>query len=282
MGTPPMSSRKKLLSWIVGGVAAAATVVCGALYYLVLVADIDLERLSPPRRWVGACIAEKWVVKMETIPEHERNTIAIGELEDELSWYELEFARKVLGIEPGLLGFAGPYHGAERPLDLVRVDRDGEQLFPRDALKDFERIRDQMQADIGKVITMKSGYRSPGKQAYLFFYSLADAETGSGFSLAETARRIALPGYSEHASSTTPALDFSVAGEDELLAAKGGAAPSYARRAAFIEATAEYEWLRKNAHRFNFYLSYPRDNELGVDFEPWHWRWERPGSADAP
>lgn len=277
-----MSFKKKLFSWIAGAAAAALLVVLGALCYLTLFAEIEYEHLNLPRRWVAASIAKKWAAKMETIPKDEQDTIEMSTLEDELNWYEKGFVRKVFGIEPEELGFEGPHHGEEEPQNLVRVDEDGEQLFPRDALADFDKMMDQMRTDIGKELTMKSGYRSPGKQAYLFFYHLADTETGSGFSLYDNARRIAMPGYSEHGSSTTPAFDFSLEGEDELLGRQSGAAMSDEERAAFIEGTEEYRWMRMNAQRFNYYLSYPRGNELGVDFEPWHWHWEKPGAIEGP
>lgn len=39
---------------------------------------------------------------------------------------------------------------------------------------------------------------------------------------------------------------------------------------------AEYGWLRNNASRYGFVLSYPADRHAritGYSFEPWHWRW---------
>jgi len=37
--------------------------------------------------------------------------------------------------------------------------------------------------------------------------------------------------------------------------------------------TKEYQWLAKNAARFSFELSLPKNNKFGVIFEPWHWRY---------
>ena len=34
-------------------------------------------------------------------------------------------------------------------------------------------------------------------------------------------------------------------------------------------------WLRTNAPRFGFHLSYPRNNPHGIGYEPWHWCWRR-------
>jgi len=38
-----------------------------------------------------------------------------------------------------------------------------------------------------------------------------------------------------------------------------------------FENTDAYQWLASNAAGFDFYLSYPRGNLSGIDFEPWHW-----------
>ena len=35
--------------------------------------------------------------------------------------------------------------------------------------------------------------------------------------------------------------------------------------------TEAYEWLKNNAHRYGFILSYPPDNDYYI-YEPWHWR----------
>lgn len=62
-------------------------------------------------------------------------------------------------------------------------------------------------------------------------------------------------GYSEHQLGT--AVDFTT---DEL----GGGLTGF-------DTTLAYEWLLKNAHKYGFVLSYPKDNAYYV-FEPWHWR----------
>jgi D-alanyl-D-alanine carboxypeptidase len=46
-----------------------------------------------------------------------------------------------------------------------------------------------------------------------------------------------------------------------------------------FENTPSFEWLRRNAHRFHFTMSFPKGNAQGVSYEPWHWRYE--GSAKA-
>jgi len=62
-------------------------------------------------------------------------------------------------------------------------------------------------------------------------------------------------GYSEHQLGTT--VDFTTT---DL-----GSSFTY-----FADEPA-YEWLRENAHKYGFILSYPKDNTY-YRFEPWHWR----------
>ncbi len=46
-----------------------------------------------------------------------------------------------------------------------------------------------------------------------------------------------------------------------------------------FEDTAAFRWLRSNADRFGFRMSYPRGNAGGYQYEPWHWCY-RPAATD--
>lgn len=63
---------------------------------------------------------------------------------------------------------------------------------------------------------------------------------------------IAAPGYSEHHSGC--ALDF-----EPIPCGMP------------FEQTAAFAWLCENAAAYGFTLSYPRDNDYGLVYEPWHW-----------
>ena len=45
-----------------------------------------------------------------------------------------------------------------------------------------------------------------------------------------------------------------------------------------FENTDAFKWLKKNAAKFHFKLSFAKDNKY-IDYEPWHWRYE--GSIEA-
>jgi D-alanyl-D-alanine carboxypeptidase len=70
-------------------------------------------------------------------------------------------------------------------------------------------------------------------------------------------------GYSEHQLGTT--VDFT---NPEVGATFSGFAQ-----------TEEYQWLRDNAHKYGFTMSYPENNQY-YQFEPWHWRFVGEDLAD--
>ena len=70
-------------------------------------------------------------------------------------------------------------------------------------------------------------------------------------------------GFSEHQLGTT--VDFTTRG-------LGGGLDGF-------ESTPAYTWLKDNAHKYGFTLSYPENNQYYV-YEPWHWRFVGEKLAD--
>ncbi|MEL6490088.1 MAG: M15 family metallopeptidase [Cyanobacteria bacterium J06634_6] len=100
-----------------------------------------------------------------------------------------------------------------------------------------------------------SGYRTLEDQDYLYF----DLKAERGQSVQTRAEVSAPPGYSEH--HTGYAVDFI----DKTR-------PSTNLSQSF-DTTDAYAWIVKNAPYFNFELSFPKDNDANVSYEPWHWRY---------
>lgn len=140
------------------------------------------------------------------------------------------------------------------------------QFLPKDVNQSYTRMMDAMQKDIGKRLYIESGYRSSAYQLYLFVFFLKNHD----YSIRETVKYVALPGYSEHGCPRRQALDF--INEDGI---NGDGCPEK------FEVLFEYAWLMKNAQRFNFILSYPKDASEGITYEPWHWRVKEKDSAAA-
>ncbi len=112
----------------------------------------------------------------------------------------------------------------------------------------------------GVHLVFLSGYRSKNLQREIF-YSLKAARNQVA---SERARVSAPPGYSEH--STGFAIDI------------GDATNRKTDFEVEFENTAAFRWLKMNAAKYHFKLSFDKNNKY-VDYEPWHWRFE--GSIEA-
>jgi len=100
-----------------------------------------------------------------------------------------------------------------------------------------------------------SAFRTVEDQNHLYF----DIKAERGQSAKTRAEVSAPPGYSEH--HTGYAVDFIDEGRPETQLN-----PTF-------ETTPAFQWLEKNAAFFNFELSFPKDSDSGVSYEPWHWRY---------
>ena len=121
------------------------------------------------------------------------------------------------------------------------------------------KMREEAKKD-GIYLVFLSGYRSINLQNEIF-YSLKSIRKQEA---AERARVSAPPGYSEH--STGFAIDI------------GDATQRETDFETEFENTDAFKWLKKNAAKFHFKLSFTKDNKY-IDYEPWHWRYE--GSIEA-
>jgi len=93
-----------------------------------------------------------------------------------------------------------------------------------------------------------SAYRSFAEQQSL--KSAYSTQYGSGANTFSADQ-----GYSEHQLGTT--VDF---GTPEVPGAMSA-----------FEGTTAFAWLTKNAHKYGFIMSYPKNNAHYI-YEPWHWR----------
>ncbi len=113
----------------------------------------------------------------------------------------------------------------------------------------------------GVQLIVISGFRSIDLQRQIFY----ENKSARNQIAIERAKVSAPPGYSEH--STGFAVDFG-----------DGTMRSTDFEVEF-EKTPAYLWLKKNAAKFHFVLSFPKNNIQGVSYEPWHWRYE--GTVEA-
>ena len=155
-----------------------------------------------------------------------------------------------------LLGhFPYPEASSDQLVELIP----GFQMQP-DAAAAYKRMSRAAAAD-GVDLIVLSTFRSIELQREIFF----DIKAERNQTALERAKVSAPPGYSEH--STGFAIDVGDANRPRSDFEES------------FEDTPSFQWLKRNAHRFHFTMSFPRGNAQGVSYEPWHWRYE--GSADA-
>lgn len=135
--------------------------------------------------------------------------------------------------------------------DLVSIGG-GFRLRPAAATK-FQAMVNAARSS-GVNITTISAFRSVEDQKRLFFGIGAER----GQQPIKRAEVSAPPKYSEH--HTGYALDL------------GDAAVPATNLNQNFETTPAYKWLKANAARYSFELSFPKDNIQKVSYEPWHWR----------
>ena len=104
--------------------------------------------------------------------------------------------------------------------------------------------------DDGVRLLIVSGFRDFEYQAGLIRRKLE-----AGQEITEILKVNAAPGFSQH--HTGCAVDIATPGSRPLTEE--------------FETSEAYGWLTKNAAEFGFSLTYPRDNEAGFIYEPWHW-----------
>lgn len=145
------------------------------------------------------------------------------------------------------------------PEDLVKLPdygvptvKDREMRLREEAAKALSDLTEDANA-AGVELVVGSAYRSHEHQIVSYEnWTAVFGEEESGFS--------APPGHSEHQLGT--AADFT------------NAAAGYELGQWFSE-TGAADWLRQNAARYGFIMSYPRDarEQTGYRWEPWHYRY---------
>lgn len=156
---------------------------------------------------------------------------------------------------PQSAAILGHYPYAEAAAtDLVPLgDNSGVLLAPA-AAQAFRSMQQAAQREGIRLISL-SGFRSVETQRELFF----GVKAARGQTASERAKVSAPPGHSEH--HTGYAIDIGDANNRAMDLSEG------------FETTAAFRWLQTNAPYYSFELSFPRNNNQGVSYEPWHWRY---------
>jgi D-alanyl-D-alanine carboxypeptidase len=148
----------------------------------------------------------------------------------------------------------GHFKYAEAPQsELEPISPDGSMRMRRSAAAAYQQMSSAAQAE-GVLLTPLSAFRSLSDQQQVFF----DVKAERLQTPQQRAGVSAPPGYSEH--HTGYAIDV---GDGDTPATN--LSPTF-------DQTPAFRWLQDNAVRFNFEMSFPKNNPQGVTYEPWHWR----------
>jgi|SRR5215472_5565461 len=166
--------------------------------------------------------------------------------------YEERVAQILLELgAPARTSRARPFREA---LELVAVGPDiygREQRLAPEAASAWAAMKTSAEQE-GEVLQLVSAFRSVDYQK-----QLVERKLTSGQSWEQILRVSALPGYSEHHTGRT--IDVTTPGCKPLTEE--------------FEGTGAFRWLARWAGEFGFTMSYPRNNQFGVAYEPWHWTW---------
>jgi LAS superfamily LD-carboxypeptidase LdcB len=237
-------------------------------------ADLDLDALAPR----DIAMVRILLKKLEPLIEQRKAdstlaTLMFDELYAPLEETEARFLRDFQDLDAKALNVRIPFRGiatGQEPLTKLAGQRvryinieNGAtrelavQYLPQPVYQKYLDMMDAMQKDIGRRLLVESGYRSSAYQLYLFVFYLKN----HGYSIRETVKFVALPGYSEHGAPAHQAVDF---------INESGINGEYNTKE--FEDLPEYHWLLAHAGEFGFVLSYPKTDQSGITFEPWHWR----------
>lgn len=146
-----------------------------------------------------------------------------------------------------------PLHAEATRLQPVGLGTDGrDKLLIPGAASAWASLRDAAKSD-GVTLLLVSAFRSVDFQAGLIRNKLA-----KGRVIEEIMTVNAPPGCSEH--HTGRAVDIGAVDCPPLEE--------------IFDRTEAFRWLKSNAVRFGFVMTYPKGNAEGYLYEPWHWCWK--------
>jgi D-alanyl-D-alanine carboxypeptidase len=136
--------------------------------------------------------------------------------------------------------------------DLVSIGADmfgREQRLERRAASQWQAMLAAAKVDRIMLVAV-SGFRSFDYQRKIIERKLA-----AGLTVEQIICASALPGFSEH--HTGRAVDIGTPDCPPVTEA--------------FEQTPAFDWLTCKGQDFGFRMTYPKGNQLGVIYEPWHW-----------
>jgi hypothetical protein len=236
------------------------------------VSGMDIDRLGDADRRLHDSVLAKLAPVIDDLRGSSAlTTMTFVQLYRPLDGPEQAYLKAFLALDPNSVGIKQPFVGLSfGDPNLVPIRQKVTPLqgkayslpvlyLPRQLSVQFQRMADRMQKQIGRRVFVESGFRNSAHQLFLFLASMKR----HSYSVRETVRFVALPGYSEHGCPARQAVD--------LLTQEGFNVDTPPDR---YEQSPEFKWLAQNARDFGFVLSYPKNSPTGISYEPWHWHFE--------
>jgi hypothetical protein len=235
---------------------------------------LNYDHLNIVHRLAARCVTKSFTKLINNTPQERRSVIDYDTLLMGLNFIERDFVRRVFDTDSRQFGCYWQFYSVDKPNNLIKIapvsvgsgkdlHKIGVQFCAAHSYKDYLAMCEQMKNDIGKCLYVEIGFRSAGIQAFLFFKYLI---TISNYSLKENSKKVAMPGYSQHNNPYNNAIDL--CNQDGINGFSGK------QTASDFEKLPEFQWMLANANKYNFYLTYPKNNQFGIAYEPWHWCWE--------
>lgn len=229
----------------------------------------DLLRIANAEKLIDS-LADKL-----TDTYYKQKNLTLRELYNNINEEEAQIVKWLMSLRPENIEVHTEFRGYEEPdtetdFEIIERERtitrtDGTEktyteinYVPRRVYKAWNSMLKTMEKDISKSMIIFSGYRSPAYQVLLICYKLSR----NNYNPDIVFHKSSLPGFSQHGLLENTALDIDV---PERL--------TDLENPEKLASTPQYQWLLENANKFGFVLSYPKDNEEGIDYEPWHWQW---------
>jgi D-alanyl-D-alanine carboxypeptidase len=190
--------------------------------------------------------AQQFLTNMGFTSQGDHYEVTAENLRQPDAYHELN---QLLGIEVSELNMPVQLTAAQ----LIDTDNDcfgrPAKLHPQCAAA-WQQLKNAA-AEEGIELQLASAFRSMKYQAHLIEQKLQHQQ-----SLETILQTNAAPGHSEH--HTGCAVDITTPGSAPLEEV--------------FDSTPAFQWLTRHAAEHGFSMSYPKDNPMGIIYEPWHWR----------
>lgn len=186
---------------------------------------------------------------------------------------EIDYIKELIAQNPADYGNKEKFKGLETvPDNMVKISGqtvayDGkthvieDQFLPQHVYDAYRQLRSAYRKATGRDLFVGSGYRSPAYQAINFMKWLKYYN----YDFLKTLSFVSIPGYSEHSAAEHTAIDFMNQDGVECFDT-----PPFGR----FDDTPEYPWLQKHAADYGFVMTCTKDNDMGFNYEPWHWQYQ--------